>query len=192
MMRMLLWLMSLLLFQHLTAQEKIEIERRVRRGKVPEEAVKWVDTVYGSVGRVKWYYEENGGKESYEAKLFFKGQNHSVEFNKRGKPEDVEIAVSWQELPEELRKGLTGYFEENYSRFTVRKIQRQLPGKEEHEKLVRAIREKEVSDLEVRYEIEFYGKTDTDTEIWEGLFDAEGKLIRKDKIKYTVTNNLNY
>jgi hypothetical protein len=44
----------------------------------------------------------------------------------------------------------------------------------------------------INYEIEYYGKTDKDNTLWEGLFDANGRLIEKRSVNLKLTDNLDY
>jgi hypothetical protein len=187
------YLLLLLAFS-LNAQKKVEKERRVDREEVPEEALEWFEDAYEDVyedaGKVRWYFERSNQGESYEAKLKWKGHKHSVEFSTTGVIEDIEILISTDELPEQTRETLLGYFDTHYKKYRIRKIQRQLNG--ESDDLEDVIDEDETEDILVRYEIEFYGKTAKQKELYEGLFDAGGHLINRRVIKLRPTNNLIY
>jgi len=183
------FLLILLAFS-LNAQKKVEKERRVDREEVPEEALEWFEDAYEDAGKVRWYFEKNNQGDSYEAKLKWKGHKHSVEFSTTGVIEDIEILITTDELPEQTRKKLLGYFDTHYKKYRIRKIQRQLNG--EPDDLEDVIDEDETEDILIRYEIEFYGKTATRKELYEGLFDADGHLINRRVMKLRPTNNLIY
>ena len=175
----------------LFAQEKVEVERRINKSKVPEDAVEWLNETFDKPRRVKWYFEDNAGDKGFEGKFTRKGHLHSVEFNEEGEIEDVEVKMEWSELPGEVREELQEYFSENYISYNIRRIQRQFSG--ESDDLQEAFEEDdELDDIEIRYEIEFYGRSDEDDELWEGLFDDEGELIERTVIKLRPTDNLNY
>lgn len=174
----------------LHAQEKIEREHRVDVGEVPAAALEWFDDTYGGAPGVRWFYEESSTGTSYEAKLNYRGSQHSVEFSKEGVIEDIEVITRWNDLPEEVREEIEDYFEEEYDRYRLRRIQKQWSGPSET--LKHGIKNNIYDKLETRYELEFYGKNDKDKKIWEGLFDAEGKLISLRKIDLRPTTSLNF
>lgn len=182
-------LVALLLSSALQAQTKAEKEERVKASVVPALAREWLEDAYENDPRVKWYREVTSGHKSFEAKFRWKGHRHSVEFDTTGTIEDIEIEVSWKSLPAELRDSLQSYFS-TYQKYQIRKIQRQLTG--EPEDLEDAIDENEREGITVRYEIEFQGKTEDQNELWEGLFDEKGNLLRRRKIVLRPTDNFNY
>ena len=166
-----------LLVLPLFAQEKVEIERKIAKEEVPDAALSWFEDAYERVGRVRWYLEEGSDGRSYEAKLKWKGHLHSVEFDSTGVIEDIETRISQNDVPTAVLEKLRNYFEVHYERYRIRKIQRQWIGSPED--LEDAIDEGEVEEVKTRYEIEFYGKTTSGKELWEGLFDEHGVLIRR-------------
>jgi hypothetical protein len=183
-------LVFLLISASLFAQEKVEEERRIKKSEVPANARKWLRDAYEGKKKVRWYYEETSGEQSYEAKLKWKGHLHSVEFNTEGIIEDIEVKLQEADLPETVRRNLEHYFETTYTSHTILKVQRQWIGSSED--LEDAIDENEVEDVETRYEIEFYGRAGSEKEIWEGLFDAQGQMIRKRIIELKPTDNLRF
>ena len=172
------------------AQEKVEIEDRINAEEVPKEAILWFRDAYEDATRVRWYIEKNQDSKSYEAKLKWKGQKHSVEFSETGTIEDIEVLISWERLSTSTREALQEYFSSHYEKYRIRKIQRQWIG--ESDDLEDAIEEGEFEEVETRYEIEFYGRTSSQKELWEGLFDIDGHLIQRRIIKLRPTQNLIY
>jgi hypothetical protein len=181
---------SLFLSFKISAQEKIEREKRVRRNEVPESAIKFMDDAFEGLKRIKWYHEITSGKESYEAKLKWDGKIYSVEFNDNGVIEDIERQLDFNELPDEVKGNLNDWFQCNYTRFKIRKLQEQWTGSPDD--LEDAIDEQEIEEVEIRYEIEYYGKNEEQDNLWEGLFDDEGKFIQKRKMIIRPTDNLNF
>jgi hypothetical protein len=174
----------------LLAQTKVEIEKRVARNKVPEDAVAWLEDAYKNASNVKWYYEQNSDKESYEAKFKWKHQWHSVEFTTNGKLEDIEIAISWESIAKDTREQIETAIREEFQSFKIKKIQKQLSGDEDD--LKDAIDEEELNDVTIRYEIIFIGKTATKKHLWEGTFSKEGLLLTKRRVLLRASDNLNY
>lgn len=72
------------------AQEKIERETGVKKDEVPMAAVEFMEDAFEGARKIKWYYEETSGKQSYEAKLKWEGRMNSIEFNANGLVEDIE------------------------------------------------------------------------------------------------------
>lgn len=172
------------------SQEKVEKEYRIKQNKVPAVAVHWFKDAFEGYKKVKWYAEESSGKKSYEAKLKYKSYTYSVEFDTAGKVEDIERKVSFDMLPNAVQKNLNRYFDVHYQNYKIVKIQEQFRGAPDD--LEDFIDEGENEGIIQFYEIEFYGKSDTENELWEGLFEQSGELIRKRKIILNPTNNLEF
>ncbi|KAB1064874.1 hypothetical protein [Salibacter halophilus] len=173
------------------AQEKIEREKRIKSNEVPSKAIEWMDDAYEDLeNQIKWYFEETSGSYSYEAKVKFMDDLHSVEFDTLGNIQDIEIIKEWDELLPGVKENLQNYFQSNFKKFKIRKIQIQYTGDEDD--LEDLIDENEFEDLTIRYEIKFYGKTEQDKKIWEALFDDEGKYIQKREVILNTSNNLNF
>lgn len=174
----------------LSAQEKFERERRIAESDVPENAVEWFNETYPEAKRVKWYAEITSGKNSFEAKLKVDGARHSVEFSEQGLIEDVEIEVDAGELPDAVRSTIEEYMGEHYSKYNFRKIQQQWSGPSEA--LKNDIQTGDSTGVTLRYEVEYYAVDSNQKALWEGLFDTDGRFIRKREIILRPTDNLNY
>ena len=172
------------------AQEKNEIEKRVKKDEIPKQAKEWLKDAFEQKRRTKWYYQTDGVKEVYEAKLKQNKHLHSVEFDLKGNVENIEIKIKENEIREEAYQGIFDYFKSNYTRYSLKKIQIQYTG--EADDLEDLIDENEIENLVINYEIEYYGKTDKNNTLWEGLFDSNGKLIEKRSVKLKLTDNLDY
>ena len=184
---------SLFLLGSLTlfAQEKSEVERKVKASQVPQKAVSWMEKTFGKKNGISWYEELSSGKLSYEAKFKWNRRWHSVEFDRSGNIEDIEIRISNKELPDAFRLAFRSYLDSAYTKFKVMKIQEQWSG--EPQALAEAVKNGDLSGITIRYEIEFYGKNnDRKDELWEGLFDRDGNLVRQRKIILRPSDNLLY
>lgn len=171
-------------------QEKTEKEQRIRKKYVPDNARKWLNDTYEGFKKVKWYHELSSGKVSYEAKLKYRSQHHSVEFDSLGVIEDIEVRYTWAQIANNAKENMNHYFNKYYSRYEVRKIQKQYTGLPDD--LEDLIDEDEMENIEINYEIIFYGKNSSGDNLWEGLFDEKGKFIKKRKINIIPTENLEF
>jgi hypothetical protein len=175
---------------NLYAQDKVEMEQRIHTNEVPLLALEWFDDAYERARKTRWYHEETSGIKSYEVKLKWKGQMHSVEFDTAGVIQDIEISVEWQKLPELVQENITSYLDSAFQKYRVQKIQEQWTGSPDD--LEDLIDERELDDLTIRYELEYYGKNASTDELWEGLFDADGSMLRERIVKLRPTDNLNF
>ncbi|MEQ8882775.1 MAG: hypothetical protein RLQ12_24250 [Cyclobacteriaceae bacterium] len=175
----------------LFAQEKREVEKRVNKGDVPAMARGFIEEAYDTKRKIRWYYQTEGEEISYEAKLYWKDQLHSVEFDTLGDIIDIEIVVNWEMIDSPVRQNLEAYFNTNYDKWDLDKIQVQWSGPMEN--LKELIKKDQQSGLTKRFEIEYRGATETEDELWEGLFSGDGKeLLQKRKIVLGNLNNLTY
>ena len=172
------------------SQEKNEFERRIKPDEVHENAKKWLKNTYQKGRKTKWYYQTDGQKEVFEAKLKHQNHLHSVEFNLAGTVQNIEILIDQSEVDKEVLKAIMSFLDASYMPYLYSKLQIQYTGdKDDLEKL---ISKHEPKDLEVNYEIEFYGKSNSDDELWEALFDDKGNFVQKRIINLKATDNLDY
>ncbi|SDG73166.1 hypothetical protein SAMN04488027_1062 [Psychroflexus sediminis] len=180
----------MLCFSLAFAQEKNEVEKRIKKEDVPRQAKDWLNDAYENKRKTKWYFQTDGDEKAFEAKLKHEKHLHSVEFDMNGKVRNIEVLIDKNELDEEVRKVISNYLNTSYTKFSISKIQIQYTG--EGDDLEDVIDEDEFENITISYEIEFYGKTDTEDELWEALFDAEGILIKKRIVNLKATDNLDY
>lgn len=173
------------------AQVKNETEKRIKKNEVPDAVMEWFEDTYENSKRVKWFYQTDGDKEVYEAKLLHQNRKHSVEIFPNGEGLNIEILIDFNSIESYAKKNIEKYLTSNYSKFKIKKTQKQYTGSSDD--LEDFIDENELDDdLEINYEIEFYGRNDVENELWEGLFNANGELIERRKIKLKATDNLDY
>lgn len=172
----------------LLAQVKVEKEYRVRTGKVPRLARQWLTEAFGPVKKLRWYFEDTSGKQSFEAKFRERNQFYSVEFSKTGIIEDVEIERNWLELPAATRAALESSFSA-LPDFRILRIQEQWTGSPEG--LASSVQAGS-APATIRYEIEFIATLEGESAMWEGTFSPSGKLLSYRKILIRPANNLNF
>lgn len=171
-------------------QEKNEFEQKIKARDVPKQAKAWLKDAYESKRKTRWYLQTDDETEVYEAKLKHKSHLHSVEFDMDGEVKNIEVLIKEKEVKQSVLDAINSYFESNYDKFSISKLQIQYTG--EPDDLEDVIDEDEFENINIQYEIEFYGKSDTDDEMWEGLFDEKGILIEKRVIILKATDNLDY
>lgn len=187
-------LLPFLLLQTLFAgaQIKYEKEYRLKEYAVPEAAKDFVSALEFS-RKIKWYKEESLNRTSVEAKTKHEGKHYSVEFNNEGDIEDIEIIIKHQEIETEARAAMCEYFNENYQKYKIAKIQLQLSG--DPEVLIMAVKKKKYESsehLKINYEIIAKVKKEKAFEKAEFLFDESGQLLQKSVIVLKNTDNLEY
>ena len=109
----------------ISAQTKNEKESRVERTQFPEATQATLNAFPKNVKRTRYYKETDGEKLSFETKFKYKKHWYSVEFNKDGILEDIEIVVKERELSEVTLKSIEAYFKENSEKFDIIKVQEQ-------------------------------------------------------------------
>lgn len=175
----------------LSAQEvKKEREERVRAMEVPRKSLSWLSKSFPAIKRVKWYREETSGRKSFEAKFKRKGSKYSVEFSESGVIEDIEISKGLSDLPESIRQKLKAAFA-GYSKFKLIEFQEQWTAGSP-QLLQQALLSQESTQIITRYEVVFKAMIEGEHTLWEGLFDAEGRLLSKRKVALRPTDNLDF
>jgi hypothetical protein len=172
------------------SQEKYEKEIRLKSDEVAQSLKQKFSSIYGDDIKAKWYRESNLEEVSFEAKFKYNNYYHSVEFDSLGNVEDIEIAIAYNSLEKDIKSNIDTYFNSNYLKHKIIKVQKQYSGS------IETLKEAAVKGVEdevvVKYEIEFYGKTDNTKELWEGLFNQSGQFLHKRKIVLRPTDNLNF
>lgn len=182
--------MFFIIITSISGQVKYERESRVRMRDVPESAREWLNDAFEGKKTVKWYYETTPTSNSYEAKFTWKSYEYSVKFDTTGHIIDIEKTIDFDEIPETARKSVLAYFNDNFQRYRLIKIQEQATGDEDD--LEDMIDENEDEGITLRYEIEFHGVNVTDNKLWEALFSSKGQLIMQQEIQLPPNFNLDF
>jgi hypothetical protein len=165
------------------AQLKYERESRLSEQKVPPTAREFLDLV--SKHSIRWYEEEAyGNRHTVEAKFKYKGQRYSVEFDSLGQLEDIEIRIP--KLPKVVMDQLSKTLN---TKFRIQKIQQQYSG---NIKQFSALFERDISMLQVRYELVIKLKENGKWHLYEILINEDGDVERKDKIILRNTDQLEF
>lgn len=186
-----IWVMLLMLLASVSYGQKREIEKAVSSADVPENAKKWLDDTYEGNPNVRWFFQTDGEKEVFEAKLKWKRKWHSVEFLPDGEILNIEILMRHKDLDKEVQQNLSTYLNDTYQRSKIDRIQIQYTG--DSGDLEDLIDENEMGpSLTIMYEIEYFGRQNGKNNIWEGHFDKQGNFIKKRAIELRSTDVLNY
>lgn len=182
----------LLLFVSFMAigQDKVEKESRIKSSEVPRLAIDFIYKTYNDSVKVKWYLEESENGKSYEAKLKWNENRHSIEFNLEGHIEDIEINAKAESLPQNVLETVEEELTANFEKFKIRKIQIQYSGTSSQ--LSNAIKNLEYKNVLKKFEIVFEAKDENQLGLWEGLFDENGKIVSKRRIIEKPSNNLDF
>ena len=185
---------SLLLFfisaSGLLAQEKFEKEYRLKTETVPLLARQFVDSLPFN-RRIKWYAEVSELGKTVEAKTKFERRRYSVEFDSAGKLLDVEIGISFEDIPEKVRAEITRNLAAEFEKFSLKKIQEQLTGTREN-LLAHLAQGQQKAGLTTRYELIVKGSKDGEKHEFEFTFSAQGQQEKKAKLVFRNTDNLQY
>lgn len=171
-------------------QDKYERESRLKEEMVPEKAISFVKAL-SLERKIKWYREEAINRITIEAKSKFKAQNISIEFDTLGNVEDIEIETPWKEIPSIVSKKIIEHLESNFTKHHIRKVQIQYLGNRQ-ELLDFFQNNLNSKDIDRNYEIVLKGVTEDSIELYEFLFTDQGKLLRKSKIIFRNTDNLQF
>ena len=175
-------LFTLLCFSQALAQNKREREFRILKKQFPEVALQFLSSKLEGAKRIRFYKEIDSAKISFEAKFKKQRLNYSIEFDKDGQLEDIEIEIKPIDLPSESWQNIQDYIASNFKKAKVRKIQQQYlatSGESTETTLKNAFQNLLLPS--VNYELIVSGKREKDHQQFEILFDANGifKNIRK-------------
>lgn len=171
-------------------QDKYEHESRLKIEKVPEQATNFVNAL-SLENKIKWFREDGIDRSTIEAKSKFKRQKISIEFDTLGNVEDIEIETAWKDIPSPVSQKIIEHLESNFTKFNIRKVQIQYLGTSK-ELLDFFQNDLTTKDMVRNYEIVLKGVTKESIELYEFLFTAKGEFLRKSKIIYRNTDNLQF
>ena len=179
-------------FNMLFGQLKYEKEYRLKSFEVPENAKAFISKL-NFTSKIKWYREEGLNSSSIEAKTKYNSTKYSIEFNDEGILEDIEIEIGWDKIEKNALKVIFKYFDDNFQKHSVSKIQLQLIGKPDllAERINKQVFEKN-KEINSNYEIVAKVKEKGKYRLMEFLFNDEGKIIKKSIITLKNTDNLEY
>ncbi len=170
------------------SQEKLEREYRIKSSEVPAKALEFVGNSFGNM-KVKWYGEENLNGKSIEAKGKRDGRLFSIEFDTSGALQDIEMLISFRDIPENTRVQIERNLGSSFSKFRIQKTQKQWVGKESVLSTL-AKGESPTGEFSTNYEITLRGTKNQRTDYYEVLVNDKGEIIRESKIVFRNNQHL--
>ena len=173
----------LLLFGHFAlAQNKYEREHRILKSQFPEKALGYISEKLDGARRIRFYKEVDSAKVSYEAKFKKERLWYSIEFDKHGSLEDIEIIIQPTDIPKETFARINSYLASSFTKYRIRRMQQQYPITENGnpETTIKNAFQNLILPS-INYELVVAGKKDGHFEQYEILFDADGSFrsVRK-------------
>jgi hypothetical protein len=162
----------------LPSQTKNEKEERIGIDKFPKESKMIIQNLPNNSKMLKLYKETDNDRQSFEAKFKYKKKRYSLEFDKKGKVEDIEVRIKFRTIDNKAKLAIRQYFENNYKRHKVVKVQRQyvLDKNINLNTEIKNILE-DNSAILPNYEIIAEVKTQSTRDLREFLFSHSGKLL---------------
>lgn len=206
----LFYLLTSFIFSHFTfvsyAQEtgiKYEKEVRIKAKEVPKSALDLIQPILKKSKNTRYYKDYKKEVYFFEVKTTFKKQRISLKFSKDGQLHDIEVVKELKDLPKDIQQKVQEYFQANYKRYKIDRIQIQYNREEEFEdgeleidddeEYIEEFLEMDLEDLILKYEIEAEVlKQDKDRGFYEFLFNADGKLEQINKIFRRADDNILY
>ncbi len=190
-MRFLLIIFTIFLFNNLVVgQTKYEKEFRIDGNQIPTAACCFVTNLPFDK-KIKWYKEVGLDQTSIEAKTKYRGKRHSVEFDKNGVFEDIEITVKWSSLPADIQQEISTYLKTQFSKYKIEKVQIQYTG--DQESIKRLLNEDSPEIIPtVHYELVVNTKKNQVYQKMEFLFSQTGQYLQSAVIISKNTDHLEY
>lgn len=174
---------------NLFAQEKFEKESRIKQKDVVAKALSFMDSLHFP-NKVKWYKEEGLSGKSIEAKFKYQKALYSVEFDTLGNIEDIEIELNWDDLESNLKDSIFLQLKSNCLKHKIVKVQKQYTGSESQ--LLSILNPTKNQSLTTKYELIVSCSLQKTVELFEYLFNDNGKIISISKIVFKNSSHLEY
>ena len=186
-----IYIILLLVVQYssnLYAQEKFEKESRIKQKNVPSKALLFIDSL-NFKNKIKWYKEEGLYRKSFEAKFNYNKARYSVEFDTLGNIEDLEIEVDWEDLKSNISDSISLQLKIDCIKHKIVKVQKQYKGSESE--LFSMLKADIISQsLIIKYELIVRCNQQKKVDLFEYLFNDNGKLISRSKIVFRNSSHL--
>ena len=172
------------------AQQKYEREYSIKSSAAPVQALEFVNTVFKGA-KIHWYGEESLKGTTIEAKLKSSGKRYSIEFDKSGEIQDVEILSSFKAIPSKTRTVMNENLDKEFKKFKVDKTQIQWTASESV--LKKALLSETIpASVRIRYEVIVKATKSKLSNYYEVLFEDNGNIVSVHEIVQRNSNNLIY
>ncbi|WP_299800468.1 hypothetical protein [uncultured Maribacter sp.] len=163
-------------FQLGHSQYKYEREHRILKSQFPAEAIATIEENITDFKRIKFYKETDSIKISYEAKLKKDKLWYSIEFDKDGLLEDIEILIKTADIPNDTYTNMEIYLNNNFIKYRIKRLQQQYPSNSD---TIEETFKNAFQNLILpynNYEIVIVGRKEEGYLDYEILFDADGNF----------------
>lgn len=183
--------------------EKYEREEKIKQEEFPEPALELIEPILKKGKRTRFFKDYEKETYFFEVKTIYKDEKISIKFFKDGSLMDIEILKELNELPEDIQDQIKQYFQTNYKKYKLNRIQIQYNREQEYEdgeleidddeEYVEEFMEMDLEDLIIKYEIEAeVVNEENERGFFEYLFDAEGEIEQIKKIVKRADDNVLY
>lgn len=183
--------------------EKYEREEKIKQKDFPKPALELIDPILKKGKRTRFFKDYEKETYFFEVKTLYKDEKISIKFFKDGSLLDIEILKELNELPEEIQEKLSQYFQSNYKKYKLNRIQIQYNREEEYEdgefeidddeEYVEEFLEMDLEDLIIKYEIEAeIVDEDNVRGFFEFLFNTKGEIVQIKNIIKRADDNVLY
>ena len=167
---------------------KYEKEEKIKQSEFPESAIELIDPILKKGKRTRYFKDHEKDNYFFEVKTIYKEEKISIKFYKDGSLLDIEILKELNELPKDIQEKILQYFQSNYKKHQLVRIQIQYNREEEYEEgeleidddeeYLEEFLEMDIEDLIIKYEIEAEVVDEKNERgFFEFLFDDEGKRL---------------
>jgi hypothetical protein len=178
------------LANNIVAQVKFEKESRIKSVDVPTRALNYIDTL-DIDDKVIWYLEEGVNDKSVEAKFVHNKLKYSIEFDTLGNLQDIEVEIEWNIIEAAIKDAILAQLNQDCSKFKISKIQKQYTGNEK-ETLSIFGNKQNGGALEVKYEVMVKCHQESDVNLYEYLFDNQGRRLSNSRVTFRNSSHLEY
>lgn len=159
------------------AQYKYEREHRILKSQFPTVAITTIEENVTDYRRIKFYKETDSTKVSYEAKLKKDKLWYSIEFDKKGNLEDIEILIKPDDIPNDTYAKIEEYLNNNFTKYRIKRLQQQYPSNTEPIDHTFKNAFQNLILPSNNYELVVVGRKEKGYLDYEILFDADGNFM---------------
>lgn len=175
-------LLILFICSSLSAQVKYEREFRIKKSQFPQESLEIAEPYLDGVRKLRFYKEIDSSRQQYKIKFKRDRLQYGVEFSAGDVLEEIEVGITEVDIPDISLQAMKQYLKEHFSKYKIRKIYQQYPGKA-FASTAETFRNAYQNLIlpEIRYELIVQAKMADGNMDFEVLFDAAGTFIKQRK-----------
>ncbi|UII22244.1 hypothetical protein [Fulvivirga ligni] len=170
---------------------KAEKEVRIKAKELPASILDQADQIINDAKKVKYYFESDSGRTSYEIKLKKDHILYSIEFNKNGMLEDIERLVCFMALPDNVIQNVADHLAK-YANYQIRKSQKQYSDPSASLQQIFYSAHANESRFTIRYELIISVLQNNSWQGYEMLFDEQGKFLEQREIVGRADDHILY